>query len=123
MDEKQEFELRRRAIRLWLKGTPFITILEKVHRSCFWLSKWLKRFDQHGTSGLHSQSRRPHRTPTTCSARWRRLIVQTRRRLVKQKVGLIGPGAIRRELRKQGLRLLLGRGQGKNRVHGWLQDD
>ena len=103
MDEKQEFELRRRAIRLWLKGTPFITILEKVHRSCFWLSKWLKRFDQHGTSGLHSQSRRPHRTPTTCSARWRRLIVQTRRRLVKQKVGLIGPGAIRRELRKQGL--------------------
>jgi len=103
MDEKQEFQRRRRAIRWWLKGTPFETILEKVQRSRFWLSKWLKRFDRHGTSGLHSQSRRPHRTPTTCSARWGRVIVQTRRRLVKQKVGLIGPGAIRRELHKQSL--------------------
>ena len=103
MDEKQEFRLRRQAISWWLKGVQSKTILEKVHRSRFWLSKWQHRFDQQGTSGLHSLSRRPHHTPTACSPRLVRLIVQTRRRLVKQKVGLIGPGAIRRELRKQGL--------------------
>lgn len=103
MDEKQEFQLRRRAMRLGLKDAPSKTILEKVHRSRFWLSKWQKRFEHYGTAGLRSQSRRPHQSPTACSARWRRLIVQTRRRLVKQKVGLIGPVAIRRELHKQGL--------------------
>jgi len=103
MDEKQEFQRRRRAIRLWLKGTSPKTILEKLHRSRFWLSKWQKRFTQHDPSGLHSQSRRPHQTPTAYSARWTRWIVQTRRRLVKQKVGLIGPVAIRRELHKQDL--------------------
>ena len=38
--------------------------------------------------------------PTIYSSRMRQLIVQTRRRLVKQKVGLIGARAIRRELHK-----------------------
>lgn len=100
MDEKQELRLRRQAIRLRLKGVKAKRILEKVQRSRFWLSKWQKRFDQQGAGGLRSRSRRPRRTPTACSPRIVRLIVQTRRRLVKQKVGLIGPRAIRRELRK-----------------------
>jgi hypothetical protein len=100
MDEKQELRLRRQAIRLWLKGVKSKHILEKTHRSRVWLSKWQKRFDQQGVSGLRSHSRRPHHTPTACSPRIVRLIIQTRRRLVRQKVGLIGPRAIQRELRK-----------------------
>jgi hypothetical protein len=100
MDEKQEVRRRRWAIRLWLKGLAPKRILEKVQRSRVWLCKWLKRFDQHGAAGLRSQSRRPHHTPSACPPRIVRLIVQTRRRLVKQKVGLIGAHAIRRELRK-----------------------
>ncbi len=52
---------------------------------------------------LRSRLRRPHRTPTACSPRIERLIVRTRRRLVKQKVGLSGSRAIQRELRKLGL--------------------
>ena len=103
MDETQELRLRRQAIRLWLKGIKPKSILEKIHRSHFWLSKWQKRFDQQGVSGLRSHSRKPRHTPTACSPRIVRLIVQTRRRLVKQKVGLIGARAIRRELRKLGL--------------------
>jgi transposase InsO family protein len=100
MDEKQELRLRRLAIRWWLKGAKSKWILDKVHRSRVWLSKWRTRFDHEGWAGLDSHSRRPHHTPTACPPRIVRLIVQTRRRLVKQKVGLIGARAIRRELRQ-----------------------
>lgn len=100
MDEKQEYRLRRKAIRMHLQGKSQPEILARVQRSRAWLSKWQKRFEQHGISGLHGHSRRPHQTPTKYSSSIVKVIVQTRRRLVKQKVGLIGARAIRRELRK-----------------------
>jgi putative transposase len=100
MDEKQEFRLRRKAIRMRMQGSTQQEILARVHRGRAWLSKWQTRFEQQGVSGLHSRSRRPTHTPTIYSSRIRQLIVQTRRRLVKRKVGLIGARAIRRELRK-----------------------
>jgi hypothetical protein len=100
MDEKQEFQRRRQAIRLWLKGIKPNRILEKVQRSRVWLSKWRKRFNQFGIAGLRSDSRRPHHTPTTYPPRIVRWIIQTRRRLVKRPVGLNGARAIRRELRQ-----------------------
>lgn len=100
MDSEQELRLRRQAMRLRLQGISHTVILETVHRSPGWLSKWQKRFDQQGSAGLRSRSRRPHHTPNACGPRIVHLIVQTRRRLVKPKVGLIGARAIRRELRK-----------------------
>ena len=100
MDEKNELQLRRQAIRLWLQGIKWKYILEKVQRSRFWLSKWRKRFNQDGAKGLRSQSRRPIASPKACVPRIVRLIIQIRRRLVKRAVGLIGPRAIRHELRK-----------------------
>jgi putative transposase len=103
MDNKQELRLRRKAIRLYVKGIRSKVILKKVQRSRAWFSKWQKRFDQQGATGLRSRSRRPHHIPSTCSPRIERLIVQTRRRLINQKVGLIGPRAIQRELRQLGL--------------------
>jgi hypothetical protein len=100
MDEKQEFRLRRKAIRMRLQGSSQQDLLARVHRSRGWLSKWQKRFDQQGISGLHSRSRRPHHTPRIYASRMIQLIVRTRCRLVKQKIGLIGARAIRREVRK-----------------------
>ena len=100
MDDKHELRLRRKALRLLLKGIPAKVILNLVHRSPAWLSKWQKRLNQEGVSGLRSRSRRPQHTPNTCLPGIVRLIIQTRRRLVKQQVGLIGPRAIQRELRK-----------------------
>src|SRR5574341_1109086 len=100
MDDQQELRRRRQAIRLHVQGVAHKIILEKVQRSRAWLSKWHKRFEQEGAFGLHSRSRRPHHSPGACSARIVKLIVRTRRRLVKQKVGLRGARAIRRELRK-----------------------
>lgn len=100
MDEKHEYRLRRKAIRWLVKGVKPSVILKRIGRGRTWLAKWYTRFDQQGLEGLKSQSRRPHRTPSACPPRIVRLIVQTRRRLVKRKVGLIGPRAIRRELGK-----------------------
>src|SRR3972149_4445156 len=100
MDDQREFRLRRTAIRWGAKGVKSNLILKKVHRSRAWLSKYRGRFQRLGLRGLKSQPRRPHRSPTACPARIVRLIVQTRCRLVKQKVGLIGPKAILRELAK-----------------------
>ncbi len=99
MDDRQELRRRWQAIRLRLQGVPHKVILEKVQRSRGWLSKWHKRFERQGKAGLRSHSRRPHHTPNACPPRIVRLIVQTRRRLAKQKGGLVGARAIRRELR------------------------
>ena len=100
MDDRDELHRRRQAIRLWLKGTRPKDFLRHVQRSWAWFSKWRQRFRQQGPSGLKSRPRRPRRTPTACAPRIVRLIVQTRRHLARQRVGLIGPRAIRRELRQ-----------------------
>lgn len=105
MDDHDDLRRRREAIRLWLRGTRSKDILERVGRSRAWWSKWRRRFQRLGVHGLGSRSRRPHRLARSCPPRIVRLIVQTRRRLVKAPVGLIGARAIRRELR----RLRLGR--------------
>ncbi len=99
MDSSDELQRRRQAIRLWLKGIPTHELLRRVQRSCAWLSKWLQRFQLHGRRGLQSRSRQPRHRPGAYSRQIVRLIVQTRRRLARQRVGLIGPRAIRRELR------------------------
>jgi hypothetical protein len=74
MAEKHEVQLRRQAIRLWVQGVKSKDILQQIQRSRVWLSKWRKRFEQDDV-----------------------LIIRTRRRLVKQVVGLSGPRAIQRE--------------------------
>lgn len=103
MDDHDDLRRRREAIRLWLNGTRSKDILQRVGRSRAWWSKWRRRFKRFGVRGLTSQSRRPRRLTRACPPRIVRLIVQTRRRLVKQPVGLIGARAIRRELRQLGL--------------------
>ena len=100
MAEKHEFQLRRQAIRLWVQGVKSKDILQQIQRSRVWLSKWRKRFEQDGVQGLRSHSRRPHTTPQAYPPRIVHLIIRTRRRLVKQAVGLSGPRAIQRELHK-----------------------
>ena len=103
MDNRDELQRRRQAIRLWLKDIPIREILRRVQRSCAWLGKWRQRFQRKSWRGLRSRCRRPRHNPKAYSARIVRLIVQTRRRLARQRVGLSGPRAIQRELRQAGL--------------------
>jgi len=100
MNEKAEIRLRRRAIRLLGLGIRPSEVSRRVNRSRGWLFKWRKRYATLGASGLHSQSRRPHRQPKALSASMTRLIAQTRRRLIKAKVGLTGSRAILHELQQ-----------------------
>ncbi|CAG0937339.1 putative protein YagA [Thermoflexales bacterium] len=97
MDEHHELRLRRKAIRLHLHGLPVAQVLQVVQRSKAWFSKWSQRFEQFGAAGLKSRSRRPHHQPTASAPPLVQAIVRTRRRLVRQRVGLIGPRAIQRE--------------------------
>ncbi len=99
MDENRERNLRRRAIRLILKGVRPQPILQLLGRTRTWLFKWRTRFDQFGWEGLKSQPRCPHRVASRYDEDARRLVIQARHRLVQRKVGLIGPRAIQHELR------------------------
>ncbi len=102
MDEQGEFRLRRKAIRLHLSGLPLKTVLQTVRRSKAWFSKWLKRFDRFGITGLKSRTRRPHHQPTALTAPRVRAIIRIRQRLMRQAVGLIGSRAIQREFEQLG---------------------
>jgi putative transposase len=103
MDEKRERSLRRRAIRLSLKGWLPKQILAIIPRSRRWLWKWQQRFQQLGAAGLRSQSRQPHVAPSAYPAGVRRLVVQARRELERARIGLVGARAIRRKLRQEKL--------------------
>jgi putative transposase len=102
MDEQHERHLRRKAIRLHLQGLPVARILKVVQRSKAWFSKWAHRFEQIGAAGLKSRSRQPHHQPRAIGPALVRAIVRTRQRLVRQRVGLIGPRVIQREFERLG---------------------
>jgi hypothetical protein len=99
MNEHDEYQLRRRAIRLTLQGRSTQAILARIPRSPAWLSKWQHRFAQFGWQGLRSRSRARLHQPGRYSERIRQLVVATRLRLQRRRVGLSGPQAIQDELR------------------------
>lgn len=98
MNEKHERGLRRKAIRLTLRGLRPKDIRKQIPRSRRWLWKWQTRFQRLGWAGLHSQSRRPHHSLQRYSDQVRQMVASIRRQLEKCKVGLIGPHAIHREI-------------------------
>jgi transposase len=61
MKNQNEYEKRCKAIQLYKEGVNFKKILQLVQRSGVWLSKWLKRYKEHGINGLQDQSRAPKR--------------------------------------------------------------
>ena len=100
MNEQHERRLRRKAIRLTLRGVPRHAILAQLRRSTGWLAKWQRRFATDGWAGLHSQSRQPHHVAGRYPPRTRRLVLDARQRLAKRTVGLVGAQAIQDELRR-----------------------
>src|SRR5438128_9781349 len=99
MNEYDESQLRRRAIRLTLQGRSRQAILARIGRSPAWLSKWQHRFEALGWQGLRSRSRAPLHQRRRYSERIRHLVVATRQRLQQRRIGLSGPQAIQDELR------------------------
>jgi putative transposase len=91
---------RRLAFRLFDKGQSPTQILKQIRRSSSWLFKWKKRFEQEGWAALNRSSRTPQHSPQQYSAATVKLVVRIRHRLEKANAGLIGPRAIREELRR-----------------------
>src|SRR4030067_539587 len=65
MGIKGEYETRKKAIDLYQDGMGFMEIIRAVHRSGFWMAKWLRRYRKIGLDGLRDQSRGPKHVPTS----------------------------------------------------------
>src|SRR4030042_6427426 len=67
MSDRNDYEVRHKASQLHEAGIGFNDVLRTVRRSFFWLTKWLRRYREHGPAGLRSKSRPPkhahNRTP------------------------------------------------------------
>ena len=63
MSIKCEYETRKKAIGLYRDETGFMKIIQTVHRSGFWMAKWLRRYRKSGFEGLRDQSRVPRHIP------------------------------------------------------------
>lgn len=99
MNEQTERALRRRAIRLTLRGLRPTAILRTIPRSRAWLHKWQHRFYTTGWAGLARQSPRPQHSPQAYPPAVSTAVVRARQILAQRAVGLIGPMAIQTELR------------------------
>ena len=63
MSIKCEYETRKKALGLYRDGMGFMEIIQTVHRSGFWMAKWLRRYRKFGLAGLRDQSRVPKYIP------------------------------------------------------------
>jgi transposase len=63
MSIKCEYETRKKALGLYRDGMGFMEIIRTVHRSGFWLAKWLRRYRKFGFEGLRDQRRVPRHIP------------------------------------------------------------
>lgn len=105
MEDKptQELALRRRAIRLKLKGLRPADILRRIPRGRTWLFRWLKRFACSGWPGLKNKSKQPKRSPHAYPLQSRTVILGLRRAMSKRRLGLLGARAIQQEIGQQKL--------------------
>ena len=103
MNEKNRDEIRyrRQAFRFFERQISPVVILASIPRSRAWLFKWKERFEEQGWAALDSLPKTPRSSPQRYSARLVRLVIQVRRRLEKQTVGLVSARAIQRELHQR----------------------
>lgn len=101
MREDPELE-RRRAVERYEAGESPSAICGSLGRSRDWLYKWLKRSESGTTDWFRDQSRRPHESPSTTSAKIEQAVIALRRSLVEQDL-FHGAQAIRWELEDLGI--------------------
>jgi putative transposase len=103
MNSKEELALRRKAIRLLLKGLRPSEVLKRISRGRTWLHKWWRRYEKDGRAGLESHSRQPELSPQAYGEKARGVVLRLRRAFARRRVGLIGAQAIQAEIRQQRL--------------------
>ena len=98
-----EQELRKTAVKRYLKGESPKSIYNDLKRSKNWFFKWLKRYKNGEPEWYQDKSRAPIKRPTEISETQKQRIISTRTHLESQKYAQIGPSAIKWELNKPGL--------------------
>ena len=100
-----EQELRKTAIKRYLKGESPKTIYTDLQRSKYWFFKWLKRYQTGEPEWYKGKSRAPINRPTQLNEIEKQRIISTRQRLESEKFAQIGVSAIKWELSKSGCSL------------------
>lgn len=111
MSLKSDYATRKKAIELYHDGRGFMEIIRAVHRSGFWMAKWLRRYRKNGLEGLQDQSRTPKRVPHQTPVPLVRKILALRDELAVhrgRRAAFAGIGAetIHFELERRGFRKL-----------------
>ncbi len=122
IEKTDEIGLRRKLFRLFDKAKSIPQILKLVPRSRSWIYKWQKRFELFGLAAAQGAKKTPHHSPHAYPSAVVRTILSLRQRLQKERVGLVGAKAIRRELKRRRLVTHLPSLSTINRLRGspWL---
>ena len=100
-----EQELRKNAIKRYLKGESPKSIYTDLKRSKNWFFKWLKRYKSGDKHWYKGRSRVPKTQPTALGETEKQRIISTRIHLESQRFAQVGPSAIKWELSKSGYSL------------------
>lgn len=99
-----ESELRKTAVKRYLKGESPKPIYKDLGRSKYWFFKWLKRFKSGDPDWYKDRSKAPVSRPNKIDKIVKQRIISTRTHLESQKFAQIGSSAIKWELSKSGFR-------------------
>lgn len=97
-----EQELRKEAVKRYLKGESPKSIYTDLARSKNWFFKWLKRYQTGDPDWYNDKSRAPANRPTQLSEIRKQRIIAVRTHLESQDFAQIGVSAIKWELQKSG---------------------
>lgn len=97
-----EQEIRKVAIKRYLKGESPKSIYTDLKRSKNWFFKWLNRYQTGESDWYKDGSRAPLSCPRQLSEIEKKRIISVRKRLESQRFAQIGASAIKWELTKSG---------------------
>jgi transposase len=96
-------ELRKKAIKRYLKGESPKEIYQSLGKGKTWFCKWLKRYKLDGANWAKEHSRKPHLSPKKIDQETEQMVIATRKRLENKLYAQIGALAIRYELENHGI--------------------
>lgn len=97
-----ETEIRKNAIKRYLKGEKPKTIYTEYERSKKWFFKWLNRYQSGEKDWYKDQSRAPKNRPTKIDDSESQRIIRIRKKLESEPFAQTGASAIKWELKKAG---------------------
>ena len=100
---QDEEEIRKEAIRRYIRGEKPSIICDELKRSKFWLFKWLERYKTEGDMWYQDKSRAPLNPHRSLDEAKEHLIIDTRKKLEAKKYSQIGAVAICWEILKLGI--------------------